>query len=166
VVDGNIELAFIHLPVPHPPYIYDRAQRVWDVTGEREYLDNLALADRALGELRNAMEAAGTWNRTTVVVSSDHWWRSDFWRPVKNFWSRGDAVIQSNQVDHRVPLIIRLAGQKTGSTYDANINTVLTHDLILEILKKKVSGPDEVKDWLDRHRTIGESPYQSYDDPQ
>ena len=166
VAQPNMSLTLIHLPVPHPPYIYDRTKSVWDIKTEREYLDNLALADRALGELRAAMEQAGLWERTAVIISSDHWWRTDLWKPVKNFWSAGDSANQGDHVDHRVPFMVRLPGQRTALNYDASFNTVLTHDLILEILGKRISRPEEVRDWLDTHKTIGESPYQSYDDPQ
>jgi hypothetical protein len=162
--DSKIGLTFIHLPVPHPPYIYDRQQNVFDTKGQREYSDNLALADRALGELRETLERAGLWQETTIIISSDHWWRTDFWKPVKNFWSAPDALNQPAQVDHRIPLIIHLAGQKKEMTYEPQLNTVLTHNLVLELLRKGISNPDELKNWFDRNRTIGESPYQSYDD--
>jgi hypothetical protein len=50
-------------------------------------------------------------------------------------------------------------------SYEARFNTVLTHDLILEVLRGKISTPGELQSWLDSHKTIGESPYQNYDDP-
>ena len=166
--DPGLGLTFVHLPVPHPPYIYDRKKGAWDTSEPAEYLDNLALADRALGELRQAMERAGTWEGTTVLISSDHWWRTDYWRPVKSssFWSEADALNQGEQVDHRIPFLIRLARQRTAFTYETPFNTVLTHDLILDIVNRKVSRPEQIPVWLDTHRTIGESPYQRYDDPQ
>jgi arylsulfatase A-like enzyme len=162
--DRNPGLTFIHLPVPHPPYIYDRQRKTFDINGQREYSDNLALADHALGELRETLERAGLWDKTTIIVSSDHWWRTDFWKPVKNFWSDGDALNQPAQIDHRIPLIVHVAGQKMGMTYEPPLNTVLTHDLVLELLKKGITKPEEIKDWFDRNRTIGESPYQTYGD--
>lgn len=164
----NGGLTFVHLPVPHPPYIYDRRKGVLDTTAPREYLDNLALADRAVGELRQALERAGIWEQTTIVISSDHWWRTDYWQPVNfdTFWSGADALNLRERVDHRVPFLIRLAGQKTPATYEAPFNTVLTHDLILEIMKGRISSSEEIPHWLDMHKTIGESPYHAYDDPQ
>jgi hypothetical protein len=164
--DPDIKLAFVHLPVPHPPYIYDRRRDVWDTTGELSYLDNLAIADRALGQLRTAMEQTGSWNSTTVVISSDHWWRTEYWDIRKPVWSPADDPYRGEGANHRVPFLIKLAGQKTGSEYDAAFNTVLTHDLILEVLNGKVSSPEQVTTWLDTHRTIGESPFQTYDDSQ
>jgi len=161
----SLGLTFIHLPIPHPPYIYDRKRGVWDTKEEREYLDNLALADRTLGELRLAMEAAGTWDNTTILISSDHWWRTDFWRPQKidTYWSSADENL-GDHVDHRIPFLLRMAGQKTALTYEASFNTVLTRDLLLDIMKQKISRAEEIPAWLDTHKTIGESPYQAYDD--
>src|SRR5579885_133349 len=158
-------LTFVHLPVPHPPYIYDRAKGELSEAAGGSYLDNLALADRTLGELRRAMERAGTWEQTTVVVSSDHWMRSDYWR-VRPFWTVEDSATFNERVEHRVPFIVKLAGQKSGATYDAPFNTVLPHDLVLEVLGGRIKDARELAAWLDAHRTIGESPYQSYEDEQ
>jgi sulfatase-like protein len=161
VGDQNFGLVFIHLPVPHPPAIYNRARGNFSWQ-ESSYLDNLALADRVVGELRQKMEQAGVWERTTLIVSSDHWWRSDYWRK-RTFWSQADEAI-AGVVDHRIPFIVKLAGQTTASQYDAAFNTVLTHDLVLEVLRGGISNQKDLAGWLDKHRTIGESPYQSYED--
>ena len=160
----NINLAFVHLPVPHPPYIYDRGRGVWDTTGELSYLDNLVLADQALGKLRAAMERNGAWDNSTILVSSDHWWRTEYWDVRKPIWSAADDAYRNEGANHRIPFLIKLSGQKTGAAYDAPFNTVLTHDLIMEVLDGKISTPEQVSSWLDANRRIGESPYQAYDD--
>jgi arylsulfatase A-like enzyme len=161
VGDQSFGLVFIHLPVPHPPAIYNRASGNFAMQ-KNGYLDNLALADRVVGELRQKMEQAGVWEHTTLIVSSDHWWRSDYWRK-RVFWSGADEAI-AGVVDHRIPFIVKLAGQTTAAQYDAAFNTVLTHDLILEVLRGGISNQGDLAGWLDKHRTIGESPYQSYED--
>jgi len=163
--DTQFGLTFIHLPVPHPPDIYNREEGRFDNTGDDRYLDGLALADRTLGELRKTMEAARVWDSTTIVLSSDHWWRADLWQD-KAFWSAENASVATPRVDHRVPFLIKLAGQKEASTYSAPFNTVLTHDLILDVLSGKISTSSQVHAWLDAHRTIGESPYQTYEDTE
>lgn len=163
--DREFGLAFIHIPVPHPPNIYDRARNDFAVTGSGTYLDNLALADRTLGELRRAMESAGVWDETTVVLSSDHWWRTDYWGS-RLFWSSGDEAARGEKVEHRVPFIVKLAGQRSAIAYDEPFNTVLTRDLILDVLGGKLTRPEQSAAWLDAHRTIGESPYQSYEDEE
>ncbi len=72
--DDSLGLVLLHMPVPHGPAIYDRRRRALTVlTAQPDwYLDNLALADRTLGEIRRAMEKAGLWESSAVLVSSDH----------------------------------------------------------------------------------------------
>lgn len=161
----TFDLLLIHLPVPHPPGVYDRTTGAFTTTGASSYLDNLALADRTLGELRQAMEQAGTWENANVILSSDHWWRTDFWDK-HPFWTNADQLLAAGGGDHRVPFLVKLARQQTPSTYAAAFNTVLTHDLILALLNGQITDAAQLKTWLDAHRTIGESPYESYDDTE
>jgi hypothetical protein len=163
--DKSFGLTLIHLPVPHPPGVFNRSRGAFDTSGNGSYLDNLALADRTLGLLRSKMEGAGLWEKTTVVLSSDHWWRTDYWNN-RPFWSPGDEALWGGRVDRRVPFLVKLAGEKTATTYEAPFNTVLTHDLILDVLSRKVATHTDLAAWLDAHRTIGESPYQSYEDEE
>ncbi len=69
-VDPAIDLLYIHLPVPHAPYIFDRFSNTFTAAnrGTAGYLDNLALADRAIGDIRRAMHAAGLWK--ALLLSS------------------------------------------------------------------------------------------------
>ena len=101
--DPDVNLAFVHLPVPHPPYVFDRNSGKWNTNGELSYLDNLALADQTLGKLRTAMERNGTWDTTTIVVSSDHWWRTEYWDVRKPIWSRADDSYRGEGANHRIP---------------------------------------------------------------
>lgn len=164
VSDPSLGLVLVHLPVPHPPYVFDRKRKVWDTSTQLNYLDNLALADRALGELRQAMEAAGFWDDSTVVVSSDHWWRISYWDK-KPTWSEADNIFRPEESDHRIPFLVKLRHQKTRADYDKQLNTVITHDLLIDILNRRVETPDQLISWLETHPTIGETPYQQYDDP-
>jgi hypothetical protein len=50
------------------------------------------------------------------------------------------------------------AGEE-GFTFDPQFNTVLTHDLLLAILRGEVSDTRGAAAWLDQHRSIGRSPY-------
>jgi len=70
----------------------------------RLYDGNLAYADQELGALREALEAAGLWERTTLVIAADHG---------EEFFEHG-YISHSAQVyeeSTRVPLIVKLAGQ-------------------------------------------------------
>ena len=156
--DPKLGLVLIHWPIPHPPNIYDRSEDKISSAPGRSYLDNLKLVDRTLGDLRQAMESQGLWEKTVVLVSSDHWWRSSYWKN-QSGWMQEDAVASGDETDHRVPFILTMPG--TGGTveYTAPFNTVLTNDLLLAILRGEVANTKEAAAWLDKNRSIGRSPY-------
>ncbi len=155
--DPNLDLVFIHSPAPHPPGIYDSVKNDFSLKSQG-YVDNLELVDRTLGDLRKAMEQTGVWEQTTVIVSADHWWRSEMWSRGP-FWSPADAKFASDPMDHRIPFLVKLAGHKQSIQYDTAFNTVLTHNLVLALLQGQVSNPTDLATWLDRNRTIADSPY-------
>ncbi len=139
VVDTTLGFVLVHLPVPHNPVIFDRRDDAltahnYSVYG---YYDNLVLTDHALGTLRSELEAAGLWNRTTVVLTSDH--------------SR-----RAGERDPRVPFVVKLAGRNTGDTltYRKPFNSIALHDLVLALLGGELaqSSPATLAAWLDRWR--------------
>lgn len=136
--DPHIGLGFVHWPVPHIPAIYNSATREFTTGAEGSYIDNIELADRSLAEVRVAMERAGTWEATNVLVSADHSWRSP---------PGGSAA-----VDARVPFILKLAGRREALRYDRPFNTVITHDLLLALLAREIRRVDDVRRWLDARR--------------
>jgi hypothetical protein len=143
--DPDLNLVMLHFPVPHHPWIYDRRAGSFSTAHNATYLDNLVLADHTLGEMRRALEAHGLWDNSTILVTSDHWWR--------------EAPLHDGRRDHRVPFLLKLPGQGEGLTYEESFNTVLIHDLLLDVLAGKVSTPDAASRWLDLHRSFSESPY-------
>jgi hypothetical protein len=150
VGDPRYDLVFVHLPVPHTPYIYNRTDGEFLQKGSGSYFDNLALADRTFGELRAVMEHAGVWQNTDVLVTSDHWYRT----PAHKAWRYGreDASI-GHRMDYRVPLLLKLAGQETGITYDRPFNTIIIEKLLLA-RASEISGPASVPAWLDAHASM------------
>jgi hypothetical protein len=154
--DPSYGLTLIHLPVPHPPGIYDRQRNDYAPGGN--YLDSLEATDRTLLELRNAMEQAGLWDRSIVILSSDHWWRGDFWK-TQIGWTAEETEVLAGKIDHRVPFIVKMPGQKAGLAYSEPFNTVLTADLISAMLRKEVQTPEQVAAWITQHKTIADSPY-------
>jgi hypothetical protein len=155
--DPNLSLVLIHFPTPHPPCAYSRVTNGFS-TGGCDYFDNLALVDRTLGELRRALQEKGMWDQATVLVSSDHWWRLGFWKS-ERFWTSEEADVTGGRIDYRVPFILKLKNERQPITYEHGFNTVVTHDLLLAVLRGELSSADDVTGWLDRHRTIEKSPY-------
>ena len=155
--NSNLGIVLSHWALPHPPNIYDRTEHRISASANHSYLDNLALLDETLGKIRQTMEAAGTWENSVVLITSDHWWRP-MWRHGQ-YWTAEDEATMGTNLDRRIPFILKMPGSGEGVRYDAPFNTVLSHDLLLAILKGEVKDMKEVARWLDQHRSIGRSPY-------
>ena len=161
-VDKDLSFALLHYPVPHSPYIYSRENGRFVETGGANYFDNLALTDALLGELRTEMENADIWEKTIVVVTSDHWWRGDF-SDKAGLWTKEELADISAAKNFRVPFIIKPFEEPGEATapiiYDKEFNTVLVHDLLLAMLSDQIASKKDIALWLDEHRSIGKSPY-------
>ncbi|HBH02501.1 MAG: hypothetical protein A2X36_05620 [Elusimicrobia bacterium GWA2_69_24] len=136
----DLDLLLVHWPIPHEAFIYDRFKDDFSLDADpvAGYFDNLQLVDRTLGEVRRAMERAGVWERTTVVVTADHSW--------------AESIALDGRRDYRVPFVLKLAGRRTPTAYDPPFNTLLLHGLILELLKGGLRDSTDVVRWLDRER--------------
>jgi hypothetical protein len=142
---ADLNLKFLHYPVPHGPGIYDITTGSLTIDSKSTYIDNLVLADRTLGKIRELLEAGGNWDRSIVLVTSDHWWR--------------EAPLVNGKRDHRIPFMLKLAGQKSEVEYKHAFNTILTRDLLLKILQGELNSPTEVMTWIDSNSHLGESPF-------
>jgi arylsulfatase A-like enzyme len=134
--DRRHDLVFMHIPIPHSPHAYDRRTRQFTLCNSpvAGYWDSLELLDRTLYELRHAMERSGVWDSTAILLSSDHWNRS----------SRG----LDGKEDHRVPFLLKMAGQTSGLVVPEQIHTVLSRDLVRAILRRDIVTPTDAAEWL------------------
>jgi hypothetical protein len=140
--DPKYNLSLFHLAPPHKPGVYLPAGKSFTVVPMRKadgYFNNLALADRMLGEIRQSVVRAGLQDKTWFIVSTDHWWR--------------ESAIWDGRVDHRVPFMVRPPGSDHGVEFGAMINTVLTHDLVLAVLRGEVRDLQQAATWLERRKT-------------
>lgn len=131
-------LSLLHLLGPHEPGIYRPDKRKLTVTSfstVQGYFNNLALTDRALGELRGAMEAAGLWDTSWLILSADHRWRK--------------ADRYDGRIDHRVPFVVKAPGAKRGVEMNTPMNCLLTHDLILAILRGELTDLEGAATWCE-----------------
>jgi hypothetical protein len=161
--DPALGLVFVHYPVPHVPYIYDRRSRRYDITGRSSYLDNLSLADEILGRLRSAMQGAGVWGSSTVIVTADHWNRDQ------------DIPLAQAQFprlgyrSHRVPLLVKTAGQPTRAASSRVIRTYAVHDLVLLVLRGDLRTSAAVLRWLETGALgtapAGATPFEAAGEP-
>jgi phosphoglycerol transferase MdoB-like AlkP superfamily enzyme len=115
------------------------------------YLDNLALTDHAFGDLRRAMEASGVWDRSTVIVTADHWWRSDFWATGADWTTEEQQVAGRHPPDQRVPFMVKFPQGDNSLVYDRPFNTVITRQVIMAILTGQLRSGAELARWLNTH---------------
>jgi hypothetical protein len=155
--DPSIGFALLHLPIPHHPDIYDPDRGELSIHDERSYLDNLILTDRTLGEVRAAMEAADLWDASTVVATSDHWWRA-IHRGDWGLLPEEETVFAGGR-DRRIPFLVKFADQRDPLVYAKPFNTLLFHDLVLEVFAERLASADEFKAWLDANRSRAPIPY-------
>ena len=148
VRDPRLNFVFLHIGVPHWPPIYDAAKASFSTSPTGTYLDNLALVDRTLGEIRRTLEQARTWESSTILLTSDHPLRVDLWRSMHHGGLPADV-----QQSARVPFLLKMAGEKQGVDYPRAIQTVVTKDLLLAIMKGEITQPEQVAGWLDHHPT-------------
>ena len=130
--DQSIGFVFIHLPVPHPPGIYDRRPGHQRVTGT--YIDNLALADRSLGQLMDSLNATPLAAKTTLVVCSDHSWRIPLWRGTPQ-WSAEEETASHGVFDKRPVLLIHFPGQTKELDITVPFDEIKIHDILEHILR-------------------------------
>jgi len=138
--DQNIRFVFIHLPVPHPPGIYDR--RTGTLRGGGTYLDNLALSDRVMGELMSTINATPLAGKTTVIVCSDHSWRLSVWQALGLF-TKEEEVASRGRFDPRPVLMIHLPGQQVEHQVSEPFDEIRIHDMIERMLRGQDPGLDK-----------------------
>ena len=145
IEDDQVRFVFLHLPVPHPPGIYDRQRHMLRPGGT--YLDNLVLADDSLGTLLQEIAATPSADQTTVVLSSDHSWRIPIWRH-NRFWSGEEERASGGRFDDRPVLMIHFPGQKSGNEMNAALSEMLEHDMIAEMLRGRINNPADLSNFL------------------
>lgn len=142
--DPAVDVAWLHLPMPHAPFLFDGSARRFAPLQWRRgaYDDNLVLADSALTAIRAAMERTGLWSRALVVVTSDHPWR--------------DAARQGGRFDPRIPLLVKLPASATAGppgTVTAEVPPEQTTRLLAALLPAAGRGADDVVRAFDDWRT-------------
>lgn len=147
-LQGDATFVFIHWPIPHEPAIFDRRSRTMASTGPTSYIDNVALVDRTIGDVRRVLERSGSWDSATIIVTADHGWRSPRAR------------------DFRVPLLIKLPRQRSALQLAATLNTVQLRSLLGALSQKQVQKPEDVVRWFERQPSYGRSPYSGVSDSE
>jgi len=109
------DLVFLHMSVPHSPNIWSRIHDNYTQFCDSSYLDNLALADRTLGNIVAELQTSPRWKDTTLIVEGDHSWRVYLWDWLPA-WTDEDDAASHDDFDPRPALLIHQAGQTQPGT--------------------------------------------------
>jgi hypothetical protein len=150
--DEKIRFLFIHLPVPHPPGIYDR--KTGQIRAGGTYIDNLALADRVLEELTSSLNGTAAGSNTTLIVSSDHSWRIPLWRPAPG-WTREEEAASQGKFDTRPVLLIHFPAQSAEVRIAEPFDQVHLHEILERMIHGEMHSPQEVQSWVSDMSTVG-----------
>jgi hypothetical protein len=141
IQEPDIRLAFIHMPVPHPPGLY----RNPNVAGDSgfDYLGNLILADQALAKFLHSLATGPAAGNTVLIVSSDHSWRVPIWRGAGGWTRAEERATDGGVFDQRPVLMVRFPGQNKPEQIDRPQSAMIVHDLLLDLIAGQVRTPEE-----------------------
>lgn len=153
IKNAGIDFEFIHLPVPHPPGIYDRKTGTLGVPGS--YLDNLVLADRDMGNLLDLIGKTSSADRTTLIVSSDHSFRVGMWRDLQMLTPEGMRAT-GGKFDPRPVLMIRFPDQDGSEVRPEQFPLLGIHGILEGMLSGEIRSRRDLDQWLSVHESAGE----------
>ncbi len=112
-------LVVCHVPVPHAPFVFNPdgsdhpADETIDADNSEGYRRHLGYADTLVGQVVDMLRRTGKYDNSLVIITSDHSWRDE---PDAAFKQGPDWV-------RRVPLVIKLPGQKVPQVVDEVVHT-------------------------------------------
>lgn len=148
--NDQIDFVFIHLPVPHPPGFYDR--KAHKVCACGNYIDNLALADDALGQIQEDILHSDLPNQTTLIVSSDHSWRIGLWRGSAG-WTPEEETISQGKFEPRPVLLVHFPGQTEAADVPSLEPELAEHDMIAQMLQNKMTTSNDLVSFIHGSQT-------------
>ncbi len=117
ITEPDNTFLLLHLPLPHAPFVFNadgsfrgRYKGVRLSEDTAGYNRHLGYTDRVLGEIVQALDSAGRFDQSLLVVTSDHAWRRE---PDSALTRRPDAAL-------RVPLLVKWPGQRTPIVSDSS----------------------------------------------
>jgi membrane-anchored protein YejM (alkaline phosphatase superfamily) len=113
------------------------------------YLDNLVLADQSLGELRSILQSTPAANNTTLIVSSDHSWRTLMWRPTED-WSLEELRASRGSYDPRPVLMVQFPGSVAGQVVAKPVDALVLHRILEDLLRGHMHSPTDLNDLIDQ----------------
>lgn len=148
VADPSEDFLYLHMPIPHPPGIYDRRRATFG-TSHTSYIDNLVLADQFVAHIRQMLEQRGQWNSSAIVIMGDHSWRTKLvWVSSDKWTAEDEAASHGGQFDDRPAYIVKLPNQQKSARIDDRFDAVRTRALLDGIITNSIKTPEDLAAWV------------------
>jgi Sulfatase len=145
--DPSASFVLLHLPVPHPGGIYNRATGKFALK-HSSYIDNLALADKCLEHLRSKLEQSNDWDSSTIVIMGDHSWRTKLIWSSSPVWTEEDEIAsQGGRFDDRPAYIVKLPQQRVGTRIETPFSALNTRKLLDALLTQNIRSAEDLSVW-------------------
>jgi hypothetical protein len=152
LADPSIDFVFLHVPVPHPPGIFDRRRMTFVTTGS-SYLDNLVLADQYLAHVRHLLEQQHQWESSMVIIMGDHSWRTTlFWKSLPDWTAEEGQASDGGHFDDRPGFIVKMPMQQDSLRVETPFPAIKTRALLDAIIGNELQTGEELKIWSERQR--------------
>ena len=145
ISQGKSDLLFVHFPIPHHDFVYNR-DGTYDLEYsnlEDDFTKQLYYTDTVFGEIMEILIEKNIYDKSTIIVFSDHGWSDD---PVHYTKNNEQSFFETEFEDEtflvRVPLLIKLPYQ------DNSVNIIDNYSLLdLRNFNKKIinKGFDDKK---------------------
>jgi membrane-anchored protein YejM (alkaline phosphatase superfamily) len=142
--DSTASFLFLHMPIPHPGGIYNRAQGNL-TTSNASYLDNLALADRYLAHVHQLLSERDEWDSAAVIIMGDHSWRTHIWDQSSAWTAEDDVASQHGQFDDRPAYIVKLPLQNQPKHMDTPYSARNTRALLQGIVSGNIRSTSNLE---------------------
>lgn len=132
------DFIYAHYSVPHFPGVatpLEAGTQKAVLDGPEAYFGNLKLVDHAVSDILDAVEKSGSAQRTTIILTADHWWRA--------------AAMYDGNIDYRVPLLVYTPGH-TPTVFGGQINNICVNDLVKYLLASEAVTGEQVTNFFTR----------------
>ena len=138
---GNKTFSYFHYPIPHPPFIgfvsetKDRNQNISDV---EKYHGNIKLTDKILGELMANLKKQGLWEKSLIIITSDHAWKED------PFYDQLEEGNQKGALRRHVPLFVKFPYQSKRRDVYSTMPLTRVKEFLRDVLKGQPYREDKL----------------------
>lgn len=138
--DPDLDVIFLHYPVPHVPGIWDPVTDSLSPSGGT-YDGNLELADKCLAGLIEEMRKTGVWERTALVVLADHPKRGKKYLPLPS------PRLAKAEV-RPIPFLVRPVGGIQATEDSHRFSSLALYDLVPRLLDGRVETADDLRSFF------------------